>query len=247
MCAGQRPVWSTPVRVRCGVRVSRQGEHRAMQPNGTERSKNRISGYMAGALAQGGCCDDGSAANVTLSAYLSVGCGIPRFNVAAIRRGAERGSKQSAGERRHLPIEEVRRPTERCSRRGTPWTLRPPRRPTTALQEVAAGAAGSRRTSRRSRPRAASRRRPTGAAWPRCAPSAGPGRAASDDTATNTSGRGDRLGRRTSRHRLHRDARPSRGLPGRRLHSRAPPARGPRLPTPPTPAPLPSARSRRRS
>lgn len=39
----------------------------------------------------------------------------------------------------HVATEEVRRPTEKCSRRGTPWTLRPRCRPTTALLGVATG------------------------------------------------------------------------------------------------------------
>jgi hypothetical protein len=66
----------------------------------------------------------------------------------------------------------VRRPTERCSRRGRPWTLRPPRRPTTAPQAAAAGAVGSHRTRRR-RPPAVTRDHQTAADWPRCARWAG--------------------------------------------------------------------------
>ena len=86
----------------------------------------------------------GAAANVTFRAYLSVFGAMAEVSVGRQQCAeAERGIEARSG-----PAE-VRRPTERCSRRGTPWTLRPPRRPTTALQATAAGAAGSPRASSR--------------------------------------------------------------------------------------------------
>lgn len=127
--------------------VSRtRGKSGAMDPKGTERSKTRISGYAAEARVE---------------------CG-------RIGQGANGESKPSAGEREHIPTQEVRRPTERCSRRGRPWTLRPPRRPTTALPTAAAGAAGSNRASSRRRPRAVSKRQQKAIDWPRCVPWEGP-------------------------------------------------------------------------
>ena len=118
--------------------------------------------------------DEIAAARVTFSPCLSVQGGIPAsigpHGGDGDRTGKE--SKPSAGESRHLPIAEVRRPTERCSRRGRTWTLRPPRRPTTALQAATAGAAGSRRTRSRRLP-AVTRGHRTAVDWPRCARWAG--------------------------------------------------------------------------
>lgn len=94
---------------------------------------------------------------------------ISRVGSGRTDRGTER--QTVCGGSRHLPNVEVRRPTEICSRRGTPWTLRPPGRPTTA--RWAAGTDGSRRTSSRHRLLRASREPPTTADWPPSARLAG--------------------------------------------------------------------------
>lgn len=126
------------------------------------------------------CCDGGSAANVTLSAYLSVGCGIPSSMWPPWGDGAERGrqavcgGKQASSDRGSAQTD--RKMFEARHNMDAPTTTSADN----GTSGVAAGAAGSRRTSRRNRPRAASRRRPRGpraTAWPRCAPSAGPRRA----------------------------------------------------------------------
>src|SRR3954467_7297873 len=63
-----------------------------------------------------GRCGEGDAANVTLSPTCPYG---RRMRVECGGVGCEPSGerKPSAGESRHLPTEEVRRPTERCSRR----------------------------------------------------------------------------------------------------------------------------------
>lgn len=136
------------------------------------------------------------------------------------RQGWER--RPSTGESRHLPTGEVRRPTERCSRRGTPWTLRPPRRPTTAL--LAAGAVGShpartplRRRTATPEPQAGRQKgvdRPRYARW------------ASPDP--------PRKHRQTTLPRPLRARAPVRRTKGVKLRSRYP---GPPLPPPSTPRP----------
>lgn len=87
----------------------------------------------------------------------------------------ERGEASRPRGSSQLPAEEARRPTERCSRRGTPWTLRPPRRPTTVRPAAAAEAepAGSLRASSRRCLRAKSAGRRRDGVRPCCVRSAG--------------------------------------------------------------------------
>jgi hypothetical protein len=55
LCARRRPVWSTPVLVRIGGAYRAHAARlRAMEPNGTERSKTRISGYTVEVFVHSG-------------------------------------------------------------------------------------------------------------------------------------------------------------------------------------------------
>lgn len=124
-------------------------ERSSMQPNRTGRSRTCVFRYEAGAFARYGTLP--WVLRLTSHSHLLVRTERDSgLNVAALVDGERTGNaRPSAGETCDFRLEGVRRSTERCSRRGRPWTLRPPRRPATVLRGTLTEAVGSRLAHRR--------------------------------------------------------------------------------------------------